>query len=201
MTRDPLTQRLTGHLIRRACRRLPDDIRDERYREWAAELPAILHDPGIRFAPRRSARALRYAAGTIRSTRRLPRATGYPRQRQHASRTPAIISIGPNDLTSRMVVGMGIYLSVAVLTIALLALVNPHGWWPIIPAFVAGAGFVAFCLADLARASEVRYLPKWGWALACFISIPLGGIIYLSIGKVRRQRRAPPESPAPAASR
>jgi hypothetical protein len=199
MTRDPLTQRLAGHLIRRACRRLPADTRDERYREWAAELPAILRDPGIRFAPRRSARALRYAAGTIRSTRRLPRATGRPRRRQHAPRTPAVISIGPDDLTSRMVVGMGIYLSVAVLTIALLALVNPHGWWPIIPVFVAGAGFVAFCLADLARASEVRYLPKWGWALACFISIPLGGIIYLSIGKVRRPRHAPPESPAPVA--
>jgi hypothetical protein len=88
MTRDPLTQRLAGHLIRRACRRLPDDIRDERYREWAAELPAILHDPGIRFALRRSARALRYAVGTIWSTRRQPRATGYTGQRQHAPRTP-----------------------------------------------------------------------------------------------------------------
>jgi hypothetical protein len=201
MTRDPLTQRLAGHLIRRACRRLPDDIRDERCREWAAELPAILHDPGIRFAPRRSARALRYAAGTIRSTRRQPRATGDTRQRQHAPRTPAVISIGSNDLSSRMVVGMGIYLLVVVLTITVLALINPPGWWPIIPVFVAGAGFVAFCLADLARASDVRYLPKWGWALVCFTSIPLGGIIYLSIGKVGRPRRAPPESPAPAAPR
>jgi hypothetical protein len=201
MTRDPLTQRLAGHLIRRACRRLPDDVRDERYREWAAELPAILHDPGIRFAPRRSARALRYAAGTIRTARRLPRATGQARPRQHAPRSPAVISIGPHDLAARLVVGMGIYLSVAVLTFAVLALVHPHGWWPVIPVLVVGAGFVAFCLADLARASEVRYLPKWGWALACFISIPLGGIIYLSIGKVRTPRRAPPESPAPATSR
>jgi hypothetical protein len=24
------------------------------------------------------------------------------------------------------------------------------------------------------QASEVRYLPKWGWTLACLISIPLG---------------------------
>jgi hypothetical protein len=200
MTRDSLTQRLAGHLIRRACRRLPDDVRDERYREWAAELPAILHDPGIRFAPRRSARALRYAAGTIRTTRRQPRATGHTRQRQHAPRTPAVISIGPHDLAARLVVGMGIYLSVAVLTFALLALFHPHGLWPVVPVFVVGAGFVAFCLADLARASDVRYLPKWGWALACFISIPLGGIIYLSIGKVRRPRRATPDSSAPATS-
>jgi hypothetical protein len=36
------------YLVRRACRRLPPDIRDDRYREWTAELPAILHDPQIR---------------------------------------------------------------------------------------------------------------------------------------------------------
>jgi hypothetical protein len=124
-------------------------------------------------APALSPRA-RYAAGTIWSARRLPRATGRTRQRQHASRTPGIISIGPHDLAARLVVGIGVYLSVAVLVIALFALVHPHGWWSIVPVFVAGAGFAAFCLADLARASEVRYLPKWGWTLACLISIPLG---------------------------
>ena len=88
-----------------------------------------------------------------------------------------------------MVVGTGIYLSVAVLTIALLALASPHGWWPIVPVFVAGAGFVAFCLDDLARASEVRYLPKWVWAIFCMgigLTIPFGGIAYLVFGKVRR---------------
>jgi ABC-type branched-subunit amino acid transport system ATPase component len=31
----------------------------------------------------------------------------------------------------------------------------------------------------------VRYLPKWAWAVVCLISIPLGGIVYLSIAKVR----------------
>ena len=201
MSRDPITERLAGHLIRRACRRLPDDIRDERYREWAAELPAILDDPGIRFGPRRCARALRYAAGTILSARRLPQAPGHPRQRPHAPRTPAVISIGPNDLTTRLVVGLGIYLSVVVVTIALIRLFAPHGWWPLVPVVVAAAGFVAFCLVDLARASEVRYLPKWGWLVACLISIPLGGVIYLSIGKVRRPRHAPPGSPAPATPR
>jgi hypothetical protein len=44
--------------------------RDERYCEWTAEVPAILHDPDIRFALLRPARALRYAAGTISSARR-----------------------------------------------------------------------------------------------------------------------------------
>jgi hypothetical protein len=60
--------RLGEYLIGRACRDLPRGIRDERYQEWVAELPAILDDPGTRFAPRRAARMLRYAAGTFRGT-------------------------------------------------------------------------------------------------------------------------------------
>jgi len=60
--------RLGEYLAGRACQRLPEDIREERYREWAAELPAILHDPQIRFAPRRAARMLGYAADTFRGT-------------------------------------------------------------------------------------------------------------------------------------
>ncbi len=197
MTRDPLTQRIAEYLLRRACRRLPGDVRDERYREWAAELPAILHDPGIRLAPLRSARALLYAAGTIRGTGRLRRAAGLPHQRPQ--RAPAVFTIGPDDLAPRLVVGIGIYLGLFVLTVALINLIHPHGWWPLVPVFVAAAGFVAFCLTDLARTAEVRYLPKWGWALACLISIPLGGIIYLSIGRIRGSHPAPPESPAPIA--
>jgi hypothetical protein len=60
--------RLGECLVGRACRRLPKDIREERYREWAAELPAILHDPQIRLAPRRAVRMLGYAADTFRGT-------------------------------------------------------------------------------------------------------------------------------------
>ena len=33
--------RIGEYLVRRACRPLPPDVREERYREWAAELPAI----------------------------------------------------------------------------------------------------------------------------------------------------------------
>jgi hypothetical protein len=51
-----------------ACQQLPQDIREERYEEWAAELPAILHDPQVRFAPRRAMRMLGYAADTQRGT-------------------------------------------------------------------------------------------------------------------------------------
>jgi hypothetical protein len=60
--------RLGEYLVSRACRRLPGEMRRERYREWAAELPAILGDPDIRLAPHRVARMLRYAADMIRGT-------------------------------------------------------------------------------------------------------------------------------------
>jgi hypothetical protein len=73
-------QRLAEHLIRRACRHLPDDARDERYREWTAELPAILHDPDIRPQARRTARALLYAADHTRGASRLP---GSAASREH----------------------------------------------------------------------------------------------------------------------
>src|SRR4029077_19154075 len=64
--------RLGEYLVGRACQRLPPDIRAERYREWAAELPAILHDPQIRLAPLRAARMLGYAADTFRGTAMMP---------------------------------------------------------------------------------------------------------------------------------
>lgn len=87
MTGRLLAERLAQHLIRRACRHLPGDSGEERYREWTAELPAILHDPGIRFTLGRSARGLRYAIGVYRSAHRLPRAAGIPAQ---DTRQPAI---------------------------------------------------------------------------------------------------------------
>ena len=45
-------------------------------------------------------------------------------------------------------------------------------------------GWEVFCLADLARADRVRFLPKWAWAVACLIQIPLGGVAYLLLGRV-----------------
>jgi hypothetical protein len=55
-------------LISLACRRLPAGIRPERYQEWAAELPVILHDPGAGPAPVRMVRMLAFAADTLRGT-------------------------------------------------------------------------------------------------------------------------------------
>ena len=68
--------RLAGYLIRRACRRLPEDIGAERYREWAAELAAIADDPDIRLAPVRAARALGFAVGVRASARLVTRPDG-----------------------------------------------------------------------------------------------------------------------------
>jgi Ni/Fe-hydrogenase subunit HybB-like protein len=49
---------------------------------------------------------------------------------------------------------------------------------------ILALGFDAFCLVDLARANEVRYLPKLGWGLLiCFLT-PFGGIAYLNAGRV-----------------
>ena len=64
--------RVGEYLIARACRHLPAEARDERYREWVAELPVILRDPGVRPAGRRAARMLGYASGTIRGTALTP---------------------------------------------------------------------------------------------------------------------------------
>jgi hypothetical protein len=55
----------------------------------------------------------------------------------------------------------------------------------LIPIAIVAVCFEVFCLVDLVRAEDVRFLPRWAWALICVISIPLGGIAYLLLGKVR----------------
>ena len=95
MTSRPRARHLAEYLIRRACRRLPDDTRDDRYREWTAELHAILHDPSTRPQARRTLRTLLYAADHTRSTRRLARTAGHPGKRFIAARydqlVPAVV--------------------------------------------------------------------------------------------------------------
>jgi hypothetical protein len=58
-------------------------------------------------------------------------------------------------------------------------------WAAIAPIAVLALAFAGYCLFDLSR-SEVRYLPKWAWAVLCVVSIPFGGIVYLLVGKVHR---------------
>jgi Phospholipase_D-nuclease N-terminal len=65
---------------------------------------------------------------------------------------------------------------------------NPMGnvpWAAIAPIAILALAFAVYCLFDLSR-SEVRYLPKWAWAVLCVVSIPFGGIVYLLVGKVHR---------------
>ena len=53
---------------------------------------------------------------------------------------------------------------------------------------------VVFCLVDLVRARQVRYLPKWAWAIFCLgigLTIPFGGILYLAIARDRSPRPSP----------
>ena len=70
---------------------------------------------------------------------------------------------------------------------------------------VLAVGFAAFCLYGLGRSTEARYLPKWAWALIICISIPLGGIVYLAIGRGPAKRLEPPvrstEWPPPGGGR
>lgn len=53
------------------------------------------------------------------------------------------------------------------------------------PLAAAALAWVAYCLFDLAR-SEVRHLPRWAWALVIVLSVPLGGVVYLLVGRVPR---------------
>jgi len=84
--------RIGEYLIARACRHLPSEARDERYREWVAELPAILRDPGVRPAARRAARMLRYASGTIRGTALTPGSARRVMAHTAGAAAPVIIS-------------------------------------------------------------------------------------------------------------
>ncbi len=60
----------------------------------------------------------------------------------------------------------------------------------LILAIILVVGWEIFCLTDLARAERVRFLPRWAWAVACIIQIPLGGILYLIIGRVWQRHEA-----------
>lgn len=58
----------------------------------------------------------------------------------------------------------------------------------IAPLVVLALAFVIYCWVDIAK-NEVQHLPKWAWAIIAFISIPIGGIIYLAVGRDPAGRR------------
>ena len=63
-----------------------------------------------------------------------------------------------------------------------LAVMSDIPWAAIVPLIVAAAAFVVYCWVDIRR-NEVRYLPKWAWVVICVISIPVGGVVYLLVGR------------------
>jgi len=58
-------------------------------------------------------------------------------------------------------------------------------WAAFAPIIVLTVAFVAYCFVDIAR-NPALHLPKWAWALICLVSIPLGGIVYLLVGRDHR---------------
>ena len=131
--------RLGEYLVGQACQRLPQDAREERCREWTAELPVILHDPQIRFAPWRAARMLGYAADTLRGTAMAP------------DETPGLIS------RPLMLLGLVTGLLSAALSILSIVLAPGDGryylqlTWSLL--------FVAFFIGSLAHAPERITMP------------------------------------------
>jgi hypothetical protein len=51
------------------------------------------------------------------------------------------------------------------------------------PLLLLAVGFVVYCLVDLARSPDVHGLPRWAWGILIVVTIPLGGIIYLLVGR------------------
>ena len=56
----------------------------------------------------------------------------------------------------------------------------------LVPIVVVAAAFAAYCTFDIVKAPSTQHLPKWGWIAACWLSIPLGGIAYLLMGRPDR---------------
>ena len=58
-------------------------------------------------------------------------------------------------------------------------------WAALAPLIILALAFVGYCWFDMYR-NDVKHLPKWAWAIIALISIPIGGIVYLSIGRQAR---------------
>ncbi len=57
----------------------------------------------------------------------------------------------------------------------------------IVAVLIVVVRFEMFCISDLAKTQdhELQVLSRRGWSLAILLSVPLGGIAYLMIGKAR----------------
>jgi hypothetical protein len=195
MTWTQPVQRIAERLIRASCRRLPEDERAAHCREWSAELPAILEDTSVRPPILRAVRALRYAAGAFKTARYLRRTGGSTSRARPSGWRDGAVPVRPAATGLRLAIGVIAWLVVVFAFVSLVRAFPQAPGWPIVAGLVLAAGFDALCLADIARASQVRFLPKWAWTLICLVQTPGGGIAYLCVGRVGRARSA---SPSPA---
>ena len=191
-------QRVAERLIRGACRRLPADVRSERCREWTAEVSAILDDESTRPSWLRGLRALAFCAGISRAARQLHRsALAGSRRSANSQWRSGAPRTRPSDMAVRICAGLVVWVVVvAGIITVLIAYPDPRGW-PFLLVVALGIGFDAYCLADIARASEARYLSRRTWALLCLVQIPLGGILYLCIGRIGPARPLSPNQTRP----
>lgn len=191
-------QRVCEWIIRSSCRRFPADVAADRRREWTAELSAILDDASIRAPFLRALRALAFCAGIASTTRQLsrPARAGSRRARNEQWRAGAPRN-RPGGMAVRVAVGLAIWLVVAAgfITVMRVLATGPRpDPWPLLFAVPLAIGFDAYCLIGIVRAADVRYLRKWVWALICLSQMPLGGILYLAIGRIGPAQPAPPST-------
>jgi hypothetical protein len=58
----------------------------------------------------------------------------------------------------------------------------------LVPLVVIFVGFAVYCVVDVLRAERTKHLPKWAWLVICLVSVPLGGVLYLLLGRIPRDR-------------
>lgn len=51
------------------------------------------------------------------------------------------------------------------------------------PLIICTLAFDIYCWIDIARSNQTNHLPKWAWAIIVGLSFPLGGILYLLLGR------------------
>ena len=56
---------------------------------------------------------------------------------------------------------------------------------PALATLVVAALIDLICLADLARARDVRLLSRWAWAAIILLTTPFGAVLYVLAGRAR----------------
>jgi hypothetical protein len=58
---------------------------------------------------------------------------------------------------------------------------------PFVPVVVLVIGLIGWAVIDIVRAPRVRHLPKAIWVLVVVLCVPVGAVLYLVLGRDRRQ--------------